>query len=249
MTPIIALWRSVRQAAIVVGVGQEPGVRHADGQAHRSWPLLVRRVGAVLQEEGLFALLLVAFRRCIFDCRRFYLYKHRHVVRDAAMFLPTLDGFDDYFVVSNDTADRLAEERQDFRDIVPGARHALDRGAVAFCVYDGDELAHVGWLAMSAPARRALDHLGYDVDFESGEGWTGRAYTVRRYRRKGLLAYSCLRRLEYLLNSGVARSRAAVEMSNHGSHRTTMRFGPRVYATGCQLKLFCWRRWVERCDR
>jgi hypothetical protein len=225
---------------------RKQGLRHTDRQASRSSPLLVRRVGAVLREEGLFALLLAAFRRCIFDYRRFYLYEHRHVVRGAAMFLPTLDAFDEYFVVSNDTADHLAKERQDFRDIVPGARCALDRGAVAFCVYAGHELAHVGWLAMSAPARRALDHLGYDVDFESGEGWTGRAYTVRRYRGKGLLAYSCLRRFEYLLDSGVARSRAAVDMGNPGSHRTTMGFGPQVYAIGCQLRLFCWRRWVER---
>lgn len=191
-------------------------------------------------------LFLVAFRRCIFDYRRFYLYEHRHVVRDSTPFLPSLDAFDEYFVSSNDEADRLARDRQDFRDIVPRARLALERGAVAYCVYTGHELAHVGWLATSAPARRVLDHLGYNVDFESGEGWTGAAFTGVAFRGRGLLSYSCLRRFEYLLDSGVDRSRAAVDMGNAGSHRTTMRFGPRVYATGRQLRLFRWRRWKER---
>ncbi len=200
----------------------------------------------MLREEGLFALLVVAFRRYIFDYRRFYLYEHSPVVRDETPFLPSLDAFDERFVSSNDEADRLALERQDFRDIIPDARLALDRGAVAFCVYAGHEVAHVGWLAMSAPARKALDYLGYDIDFESGVAWTGRAYTVREYRGRRLVAYSSMRRLEYLLNSGVAHSRTAVEIVNIGVHRTAMRFGPRIYATGYQLRLFCWTRWKER---
>jgi len=227
-------------------VDRNRGMRHTGGQARRSWPLLVRRAGGVLREEGPFMLLLVAFRRYIFDYRCFYLYEHRHVVRDATPFLPSLDAFDEHFVSSNDEADRLAGERQDFRDIVPCARLALDRGAVAFCVYTGNELAHVGWLAMSAPARRVLDPLGYEVDFESGVAWAGRAYTVRGYRGRRLLTYSGLRRLEYLLDSGVARSRTAVEMGNAIARRATTCFGPRVYATGCQLCLFRWRRWKER---
>jgi hypothetical protein len=201
---------------------------------------------ALARREGPLVLAKMAARRYIIDSRSFFLYEHRHRSSRDARFAACPPGFEEFFVGSNATADRLSETRCDFRRVVPSARRALDAGAVALCLYHGRELAHVGWLATSPEGRRVLDRLGYEVSFDRGEGWTGAAFTVPSFRNQGLLAYGCLRRFEYLLNAGIAVSRAAVATDNVASHHVTMRFEPRVYAIGHQLRVLNWRRWTER---
>ncbi len=205
-----------------------------------------RNAWTLARRDGPFALAATAARRYIIDSHSFFLYEHRHHSLSGAHQSRCPPGFDECFVASNETAERISDTRRDFREIVPRARRALDSGAVAFCLYCGREVAHVGWLATSREGRRALDRLGYEVPFERGEGWTGAAFTVPRFRNRGLLAYSCLRRFEFLADSGIAISRAAVATDNTASHHVTMQFQPRVYAIGHQLRILSWRRWTER---
>lgn len=189
---------------------------------------------------------MAAMRRYVVDFRTFFLYEHHHRAWPATQFEPCPTGFEVCFVESNEAADRAAAGHCDFRDMVSGAGRALDSGAIALCIYRGRELAHVGWLATSLAARRALDRLGYEVRFDCGEAWTGAAFTAPRFRHRGLLTHSCQRRFAYLLNAGFIVSRAAVATDNAASHHVTMRFEPRVYAIGRQLRILCWRRWTER---
>ncbi len=207
---------------------------------------VVRETWVLARREGPVALARAATHRYIIDSHSFFLYEHRHGSRPDAGLCACPSGFEEFFVEENASADRLSEGRCDFRDAVPGARRALDSGAVAFCLYNGREVAHVGWLATSLRGRRALDRLGYEVRFDRGEGWTGAAFTMPRFRNRGLLAYSCLRRFEFLCDAGIAVSRAAVATDNASSHHVTMRFEPRVYAIGHQLRILTWRRWTER---
>jgi hypothetical protein len=200
------------------------------------------RARQVVESEGLRALCQTVVRRYVADCRRFYLYEHHHRHWPEGAFLPHIEQFEERFISSNEVADEVASEFQDLRQVVENGRRGLESGAVAFCVYAGRDVAHVAWLATSERARRAVDHLGYVVHFDDGEAWTGAAYTVPAYRGRGLLAYGCQRRFEYLLRRGCSVSRGAVEMSNDASHRATMRFEPRVYAIGRQWRL-CGKRW------
>ncbi len=149
-------------------------------------------------------------------------------------------------MVSNEEADALARDHEDFRTANPLARRGLENGAVAFCIYVGTELAHTAWLATSREARRTLDRLGYEVRFDEGEAWTGRAYTTPAFRGRGLLTYSCYRRFDYLLQRGCLESRGAVEMRNVVSHHSTMRFDPQIYAIGRQWRVLGRRWWSER---
>ncbi len=199
----------------------------------------------MLKRDGPVRLVAGAARRYLVDQRHFYLYEHRHREWPEAAFCPLADEFEERFVSDNREADSIAVEHEDFRLLLPRSRHALDCGAMAFCVYSGIEVAHVAWLATSAAARECLDHLGYAVRFEAGEAWTGGAWTVPAFRNRGLLTHSCRRRFEYLLRSGWMVSRAAVETGNTVSHRATMRFEPRVYAIGRQWRLLGRRWWSE----
>jgi hypothetical protein len=204
------------------------------------------RARELVRSEGLSALVTAAVRRYVIDSRTFFLYEHYHRARSGTGLVPRPEGFDECLVEGNEAADSAAAGHNDFRDTVPGARRALECGAVALCIYHGRDVAHVGWLATSSAARRALDRLGYEVRFDRGESWTGAAFTAPRFRNRGLLTYSCQRRFEYLLSGGFAVSRAAVATDNAASHHVTMRFEPRVYAIGRQLRILRWRKWTER---
>jgi len=214
--------------------------------AIRSLPHSLSFAWDYLRWQGPLALVEESTRRYVFDVPSFFLYEHEHRRWSPGRFASLPAVFEECFVTGNAAADRVAETHCDIRGLVPAARRALDSGAVAFCVYHGRDVAHVGWLATTTAARRAIDRLGYDVRFDRGEAWTGAAFTVPRFRNQGLLTYSCLRRFDYLLESGFLVSRAAVATDNAASHRVTMLFEPHVYAIGRQLRFLRWRRWTER---
>jgi len=210
------------------------------------WGSRLRRARDVLRQGGPLALAVAVARTCIVDRRTYHLYEHHHRAWPDETFRPRLDCFEERFVSGNYEAELLARDHEDFRHVMQSARRGLDCGAVAFCIYAGREVAHVAWLATSPAGRKALDRLGYEVRFDQGEAWTGAAWTVPSYRGRGLLTYSCRRRFEYLLSSGCEVSRGAVETNNLVSHRATMRFRPRVYATGYLWRVFGRRWWSER---
>jgi len=220
--------------------------RDAAVEGTRSPARALSRARELVRSEGLSALVMAAMRRYGFDSRTFFPYEHHHRAWPATQLEPRPTGFEECFIEDNEAADRAAARYRDFRDIVSGARRALCSGAVALCIYHGCEVAHVGWLATSLAARRALDRLGYEVRFDRGESWTGAAFTVPGFRNRGLLTYSCQRRFDYLLGAGFTVSRAAVATDNAASHHVTMRFEPRVYAIGRQLRILRWRKWTER---
>lgn len=205
----------------------------------------LKRAWRFARREGPAALAWTAVRRYIADYRTFLLYEYDHESEACRRLPPLPEGFDEYFVRGNDDADILATERDDFRDLVPAARRALDAGAVALCLYHGRDVAHVGWLATTQEARRSLDPLAFEVRFDQAESWLGAVYTVPQFRNLGLLTYSALRRFAWVREAGFHLSRSAVETDNAASNRVQMRFDPRVYATAHLLKVCGRRRWSE----
>lgn len=127
---------------------------------------MVRRAWRLLRREGPFGFAMVVVRTYLADFRRFYLYEYDLWSKACTRLPPLPEGFDAVFVMDNDTADLLAKERCDFRCLVSAARHALDSGAIALCLYQGREMAHVGWIATSHAARRSLDRLEYEIRFD-----------------------------------------------------------------------------------
>jgi len=186
------------------------------------------------------------FGKRVYRRRDVFLYHHHLRERDATAFQPRLAEFEHRVVESNAQADELAASGyEDFRQLFLFSTRNLSRGAVAFCVYAGWRLAHIGWVAMSGTSKQCVDPYPFDVEFERGEACTGGTYTVPEFRGKGLMAYGYYERFEYLRRLGYTSSRNSVELSNASSQRAHAKFSPEIVGTGRFTRVLFWSRWTE----
>ena len=211
---------------------------------------LIRRGFTILRKEGPISLL----RRCVaflgylhgrvFYRRSVYLYEHTLVSRDRTAYLPRLESWQLRVLESNEDADRVAGEGyEDLRDPFVFARRGLASGAVAFCVFVGRELIHVGWLATTSGGKVAVDRIPFPVAFDAGQACTGGTFTHPKYRGKGLMPYGYYERFEYLRAKGFSVSRNSVELDNVSSHRAHAKFNPTIYAIGHLRRVLWWQSW------
>jgi len=207
------------------------------------------RARAILREEGLVPLLQ---RSLAFAVSGFavdwtlFLYEHSLVERDRARYLPRLDAWELRVVHSNAEADAVvAGGFEDFRRVVHTARARLNAGAVAFCVYVGAELAHVGWLAVNQAGKDSFDRVPYAVAFSAGQACTGGTFTVPKFRGCRLMSYGYYERLEYLRTRGFTSSRNVVGVRNVASHKAHAVFSPTIYGVGRYRRLLWWHSWRE----
>jgi hypothetical protein len=213
---------------------------------------LTSRARNILRTEGAGALLrhtleFVGFlSQPVYHRRRVFLYEHSLVPRPRDEFLPRMESYDLKIVHSNEEADGLvAEGLEDLRSVFVFSRRHLAKGAIAFCVYVGSELAHVGWVALDEASKRCIDALPYRVAFGEGQACTGGTHTLPKYRGRGLMAYGYYERFEYLRERGFVSSRNAVVVANAASQKAHARFAPTVYGVGRHTKLLWWSSWKE----
>jgi len=212
---------------------------------------LLGRAKQILQSEGLISLVRRVFPfvvKCFFRHETYYLYEHtpRNIRNlDKADFMPKIDNFTFKIVSTNREADELEAEGLEFRSQVINAGERQDKGAIAFCIFVGPELAHIGWVAMTEEAKRSMGEPPYKVDFSNGEVCTGGTVTTPKYRGKGLMTYGYWKRFEYVGAKGVRISRNAVITSNIASNKVHAKFNPRIYAQARYLKVLWWKSWKE----
>ncbi len=211
---------------------------------------MLKRAKDILQTEGLKPLLTRGFdfvEDWSFVYGDYYLYEYTLKERNEADFLPGIKDFTLKIISSNEEADELAEAIGfDFRRRFVRARSMLDKGAIAFCIFARGEIAHIGWVALSEEAHKAVDSLPYKVDFLNHEACTGGTLTIPEYRSKGLMAYGYFKRFEFLRGKGILVSRNAVDKSNIASRKAHAKFGPRIYAEAKYLRLLWWHFWKEK---
>jgi hypothetical protein len=213
-----------------------------------SLSILLRRARYIFQTEGLVALLRrgwVVLGGRFFWYQNSYLYEYTLKARSEADFLPRIQGFTFKIVASNQQADELAAAGLDLSVQSLNTRHSLEKGAVAFCVFVGQELAHIGWVAMNREAKKTVDSLPYGVDFAHKQGCTGSTWTNPKYRGKGLMVYGYFKRFEFLREKGFKSSRNSVSVGNIVSQKGHAKFGPKIYGRGRYVKIFGWKSWKE----
>lgn len=211
---------------------------------------MLKRARDILRTEGLKPLLMRGFAFMgdwFFEYGDYYLYEYTLKERNEADFLPKIRDFTLKIISSNEEADKLAEAiGSDFRRRFVTASSKLDKGAIAFCIFVKGEIAHIGWVALSEQAHKAVDNLPYRVDFSNHEACTGGTQTIPEYRNKGLMAYGYFKRFQFLREKGIVVSRNAVAKSNIASRKAHARFSPRVYAEARYCKLLWWHFWKEK---
>ena len=199
--------------------------------------------------EGLEALLrrtLYFLLDPVFRYRTFYLYEHTLRDRNEADFIPRLNNLTYRIITTSREAGELADNESQFSPYVKRFKKGLDKGAIAFCFFVDRELAHWGWVAMNQEAQDSLGGVPIKVDFAKQEAYTGAAFTLPKYRGKGLMKYSYFKRLQFLKESGMVITRSAVPKDNVASQRTLDRFGFKRYAKVRYLKVISWNYWKEK---
>ena len=215
--------------------------------------MLFTRARYIFETEGLAALLrrvpifvFTYLERCFFRYEVFYLYEHTMKERNEADFTPKIQNFTFQIGSTNQQADELVKDGfTDIRQHGFHARRRLNKGAIAFCIFVGPELAHIGWVAMTEDAKSACYTLPYRVDFSNNQAYTSGTFTIPKYRGKGLMAYGFYQRFEFLRERGIRTSRNAVRVSNIASQKVNAKFGPKINAKGRYLKILWWKFWKE----
>ncbi|MFC1847904.1 hypothetical protein ACFLXV_01140 [Chloroflexota bacterium] len=210
---------------------------------------MITRARDILRTEGPVQLFTRGFdyvRRRLFTYGKYYLYEHSLGERNEADFLPKTSDFTFEVVRSNADADELAAAVGcDFRRRFIGARKGLDKGAIAFCIFSGGEIAHIGSVALTEEAKRTFDYLPYEVDFTNKVACTGGTETCPAHRGKGFMVYGYFKRFQFLAEQGMVASRNAVAVDNIASQKGHAKFNPRIYARARYLKLFGREFWKE----
>jgi len=210
-------------------------------------------VKTILQTEGLIPLVKRGFLFVVglfFKYQTYDLYeiaiadwlKHR----DEADHFPKIEDFTLKIVSTNLEADELEAEGLEFRSHRRNARQRLDKGAIAFCVFVGKELAHIFWVAMSEEAKDALRELPYEVDFSRNEAIHGDLWTNPKYRGLRLPTYVGFKARQFLWENGKTFDRGPVARGNIAAQRAYVDASPRLYAEAHYIKILWWKSWKEK---
>jgi len=184
---------------------------------------------------------------------RFFHYETYYIVeydlsKDwlEADFLPRIEDFTLKIVTTNQEADELGAQGLEFRSYVINARERLDKGAIAFCIFVGQELAYIAWLAMSQQAKDVLDEPPFRVNFSDNEACWGGLWTSPQYRRMGLGTYGAFKRMQFMRERGKVIVRGAVAKDNVASLTMGTTHGQKRPVEARYLRILWWKSWKEK---
>jgi len=236
---------------------------HSEGEhtsrATRQWvtpqdgpTAVLRHTWSLLREEGLSGLAggLYRFglelRRHVIQNETYCLYEF--VVDEAARQAPVVPPQDVvvHVIETREHVRKLvAEGYEDVMSTATQFQRRLDSGAVAVCAFVRKGFASIDWMAFSEIAKLSFDQHPYKVDFEKGEACTGGAFTVRRFRRRGIATYRFSREVQYMQERGCTIYRTAIREDNTPSKRGVERFGGQVRQQGHFRRFLWWTSWGE----
>lgn len=187
-----------------------------------------------------------AMRRSVLSVERYVIYEFDTHVSGVGK-QPDIEGLEVVVLEGDEDLDSLVERGFEVPPCHPSFRREwLQRGGVVACAFVQRQLAHVGWLALSAEAKGCCDCLPYDVDFAHGEACWGGAYTWPRYRGRGLYEHVCGVRLTYMREHGFHRCRDAVSVGNTASLKGQAPWHPGPRLSGRLVRIGRWTSWREQ---
>jgi len=187
---------------------------------------------------------------CFFVYGSYYVYETdiQEILkeRNEADCFPRIEDFTLRIVSTNQEADELEAEGLEFRSQSINSRKALDKEALAFCVFVERELASICWVAMTQEAKNSLGEPPFRVDFSNNEVCHAECWTNPSYRGRGLAPYVDFKATQFADERGKVSERSVGRTSNIPSQRAYTKTGPNVRAEGRYLKILCWKWWKEK---
>ena len=207
---------------------------------------------ALLRNEGLRGLTKGVLRFCHTLVKRiaytgsYYIYRYPIPYVDENRFRPAVGLLEVRTVESvEDVAQLVADGFEDPRAQARLMECALTAGAFAVCAFVDRQFAYIGWVATSANAKRTFDPLPYHVAFDQGEGATGGAWTVPRFRGLGLYRYVFGRELDLLRRKGCTVCCNSITVGNVASQRGQAFYEARVCARARAIRILGFKKWSE----
>lgn len=205
----------------------------------------------MVREEGMMPFIMRAFlfllrflKSSFFSYRNYYIYEKTLNDVDEAVVTSRLQDATLKIIHSSEELDKLTKEGYDFK--LPNFKERFKRGALPFCIFVEQELAHVTWVAFDEIAKREIDQLPFKVDFSKGEVCSGGSWTDPRYRGKGLLSYVYSYIFPYLAEQGIRKDKFSIQEGNIASQKAHTKLNPTITGKIRYLRLLRWEFWKEK---
>lgn len=206
--------------------------------------MLFRKGKTILREEGLasFIKTVVLFLRSSFSFayRTYYIYEN---TLGGSQFEPKIQDVTLKIVSTPQQLNELVASGFTFPSWdVDALKEKASRGAISFCVFVEQNLAHITWIALSEGAKNCVDPFPLKIDWQN-EAWSGSSRTGQNYQGMGLFSYAYTEIFRFLKERGLSKDRFTIEKNNVVSNHTMVKFGSQIIAHGRYLKLLWWTSW------
>jgi len=195
-----------------------------------------------------------------FVYRTWYVYEHdlhKMLNKREEYFIPPVPNLTHKVIKNVDEARVIARQGYDLLDRGDKVADKLLHGAIAFCVFYGTKLMHIGWLCMTEEARNSVELVPYRIDFSRMASIEG-SKTMPEFRSKitsknpksykGLMAYTYFKRAQYLIKRDIFIARFVVLEENTPSQKIMERFGARKISSMRMIKILGLKFWRENPD-
>ncbi|MBA7650994.1 hypothetical protein ES703_58809 [subsurface metagenome] len=203
-----------------------------------------RRGKVILHEDGLLPFLkyVASVFANLFVYQSYNIYEN---TLDGPSMPCQVDNLTLRVITRPEEVDQLSGEGFNFSEY----KERLDRGAILFCAFVDNELAHAVWVAIG---RKAFDDYPFSFSMRYGSTvGVGGSFTAPKYRRKGIHAYVQSQIFRYLREKGLSRAWSVQYKDNIASQNSQIKLGSYLWGNGCHLILLRWFefRWTRSKSR
>ena len=208
----------------------------------------------VLKHEGVISLILRGYSYLL---QRIFIFDDYYIIHTdldkfkndcEADFLPKTNDFYWQIISTNREADELAVNGFDFTAYELNLRASLDRGASVFCFFVGKEIAHIVCIADNLIGKDTIDFRPFNVDFQNGDVVTGRAFTVPKYRRLRLRAYSGYLLRRFFKEKGYVRPIGTMGVKNYPALANSARYHDTAVVAKCRYIKILWFKYFKEIE-
>ena len=194
---------------------------------------LICRTECILHENcflALFRSLIVSLLHRFFSLTRFDIYES---TLDPPEIKCEVDNLTIRIITQEDELSKIesyliADDIKISRD-----KKLLSMGAIMFCAFVGNELAHITYVFIGKKAHESYP-LSFAMKYGHTTGLSGR--TIPKYRRQGIHVYTRSKALKYLKENGFSRA-CDVQNGNIAARDSVLKLGYYFCGNGYRLKI------------